>query len=91
MKKIRAIVLGKVQGVNFRMYTRQKAKQLGVCGYVSNLENGNVEIVATGENEQLDALIQWAKSGSPSAIVNSLEIEEITGNGEQFESFEIRY
>ena len=91
MKKIRAIVLGKVQGVNFRMYTRQKAKQLGVCGYVRNLENGNVEIVATGENEQLDALIQWAKSGSPSAIVNSLEIEEITGNGEQFESFEIRY
>ena len=64
MKKIKAIVLGKVQGVGFRMYTRAQARQLGVCGYVRNLCNGNVEIVAKGEARAVDELLEWAKSGS---------------------------
>ena len=91
MKKIRAIVSGRVQGVSFRMYTRAQARQLGVCGYVRNLRNGNVEIVAEGEVEAVDALMDWAKTGSPSAIVKNLEIEVKTINDEEFEGFEIRY
>ena len=90
MKKIKAIVSGKVQGVGFRMYTRQKAQQLGVRGYVRNLANGDVEIVAIGAIEQVDALLQWAKSGPPSARVDNLEIEAIALNVEEFEGFEIR-
>ncbi len=78
MKKIRAIVSGKVQGVSFRMYTRTQARQLGVRGYVRNLRNGDVEIVAFGEAAKVDALMEWAKSGSPSAVVNNLEVEVIT-------------
>ncbi|ELS03471.1 acylphosphatase [Xenococcus sp. PCC 7305] len=91
MKRIRAIVSGKVQGVSFRMYTRAQARQLGVCGYVRNLRNGKVEIVAAGEIEQVDALMEWAKYGSPSAIVKNLEIEVKTINDEEFAGFEIRY
>ncbi len=91
MKRIRAIVSGKVQGVSFRMYTRAQARQLGVRGYVRNLRNGNVEIVAAGEAEQVDSLMDWAKSGSPSAIVKNLEIAVITDNAEEFAGFEIRY
>ena len=91
MKKIKAIVSGRVQGVSFRIYTRTQARKLGVCGYVRNLNNGNVEIVATGEANQLDALMNWAKSGSPSAIVKNLEIEVIANNVEEFNGFEIRY
>ena len=91
MKKIKAIVSGKVQGVSFRMYTRAQARQLGVLGYVRNLRNGNVEIVATGETEAVDTLMDWAKSGSPSAVVKNLEIVVITDNIEEFEGFEIRY
>ncbi len=91
MKKIKAIVSGKVQGVSFRMYTRAQARQLGVCGYVRNLSNGNVEIVAEGKAEAVDALINWAKSGSPSAVVKNLEIEVMTNNLEEFQGFEIRY
>ena len=91
MKKIRAIVSGKVQGVSFRMYTRTQARQLGVRGYVRNLRNRDVEIVAFGEAAKVDALMEWAKSGSPSAVVNNLEVEVITDDDEEFEGFEIRY
>ena len=90
-KKIRAIVSGKVQGVGFRIYTRTQARKLGVYGYVQNLRNGDVEIVAFGEAEKIDALMEWAKSGSPSAVVNNLEVEVITDDDEEFEGFEIRY
>lgn len=90
MKKIKAIVSGKVQGVSFRMYTRAQARQLGVRGYVRNLANGDVEIVATGETAKVDALLKWASSGSPEAVVNNLKVEVIT-DVEEFKSFEIRY
>ena len=90
MKIIKAIVSGKVQGVGFRMYTQQKAQQLGVRGYVRNCQNGDVEIIATGEVEAVDALIQWAESGSPSAVVNNLKVEVII-DVEEFKDFEIRY
>ena len=91
MKKIRVIVSGRVQGVGFRMYTRAQARQLGVNGYVRNLRNGDVEIVACGEAEAVDALMDAAQSGSPSAVVNNLEVEVIDDNIEEFEGFEIRY
>ena len=90
MKIIKAIVSGKVQGVGFRMYTQQKARQLGVRGYVRNLVNGDVEITAAGETKQVDALLQWSKSGSPSAVVENLEIE-VLKDVEEFKDFEIRY
>ncbi len=90
MKKIRAIVSGKVQGVGFRMYTRQQAKQLGLRGYVRNLSNGNVEIVAIGKTESIDALLKWAKFGSPSAVVSNLDVEILERNVEEFIGFEIR-
>ena len=90
MKKIRAIVSGRVQGVGFRMSTLQQAKQIGVSGYVRNLMNGNVEIVALGKTEKVEELLQWAKSGPPSARVNNLEVEVIANDGEEFVGFEIR-
>jgi acylphosphatase len=90
MKKIRAIASGQVQGVSYRMYTRQKARQLGVTGYVRNLRNGDVEIVAAGEDEAVDELIKWASSGSPSAVVSDVRVEIIT-DVEEFKDFAIRY
>ena len=90
MKKIRAIVSGKVQGVGFRMSTLRKARQIGVTGYVLNLMNGDVEIVALGKAEKVDALLKWAELGPPSAIVNNLEIEVVANDGEEFEDFAIR-
>ena len=90
MKKIKAIVSGKVQGVGFRMYTRTQAKHLGVSGYVRNLRNGDVEIVAAGKAEKVDTLMEWAKSGSPSAVVNNLKLEVMDYSEEKLSDFEIR-
>ena len=90
MKKIQAIASGKVQGVGFRMYTQSKAEELGVVGFVQNLIDGTVKIVAAGEDDKVDTLIDWAKSGSPPAKVNNLEIETMEYLAEEFDRFEIR-
>lgn len=90
MKKIRAIVSGKVQGVGFRIYTRAQARQLGISGFVRNLRNGKVEIVAAGQAERIGKLVKWAQSGSPSAQVNNLQLEDMEYIDEEFRDFEIR-
>ena len=90
MKKIQAIVLGKVQGVGYRMYTQTQAEQLGLVGFVQNLSDGTVKIVAAGEDDKVDALIDWAKSGSPSARVDDLQTEVMKYQEEEFDRFDIR-
>ena len=90
MKKIQAIVLGKVQGVGYRMYTQTQAEQLGLVGFVQNLSDGTVKIVAAGEDDKVDALIDWAKSGSPSARVDHLQTEVMKYQEEEFDRFDIR-
>lgn len=90
MKKVRAIASGKVQGVGFRMYTQTQAEQLGVVGFVQNLIDGTVKIVAAGEDDKVDSLIYWAKSGSPSAKVDDLQTEIMEYQEGEFTRFEIR-
>jgi acylphosphatase len=81
-------ITGKVQGVFYRQSTVEKARQLGVVGYVINLPDGRVFIKATGTAQQLDALEAWCRVGPPKAIVSQVE----TGFAplEQFSKFEIR-
>ena len=74
----------------FRHHTRQQALKLGLCGYVKNLVNGDVEIVAQGDDLQVDRLIEWSKSGSPAAEVNNLQLETMSDEDE-FPDFAIRY
>ena len=90
MKQVKITVSGKVQGVCFRYYTRQQALKLGLHGYVKNLVNGDVEIVAQGNSSQVDRLIEWSKSGSPAAEVNNLKLE-IMSHDDEFPDFAIRY
>jgi acylphosphatase len=54
----RVLYSGGVQGVGFRYTARQIAEQFPVAGYVRNLPNGNVELVAEGEADQVDAFLQ---------------------------------
>ncbi len=55
-------VSGKVQGVGFRFRTRLKALKLEITGWVKNLPDGRVEIVAQGEKNNLNELLNWIKS-----------------------------
>jgi acylphosphatase len=81
---------GRVQGVFFRESTRVEAERLGVTGWVANLPDGRVEIVAEGPREQLEALIRWARRGPPDARIDALEVawEEATG---EWDSFQVRW
>ena len=90
MKKVKAIVMGRVQGVWFRANTMQEAKLLGVRGYARNLPDGSVEIVAEGEASAVDGLIAWAGDGPPLAVVRHVRIEDLDYD-EEFPNFAIRH
>lgn len=76
MKRITAIVHGRVQGVGFRYSTQREAQRLGVTGYVRNQPDDTVEIVAEGTAAQLEALIAWAHQGPPNAQVTQVAVTE---------------
>ena len=90
MKKVKAIVLGRVQGVWFRANTMQEAKLLGVRGYARNMADGSVEIVAAGETAAVDALIAWVGEGPPLAVVRQVRVEELDYD-EEFSNFGVRH
>ncbi|MBX9782522.1 MAG: acylphosphatase [Chitinophagaceae bacterium] len=87
LKTVSIIVTGKVQGVWYRRYTADKAKELHITGFVQNMPDDSVYILATGAAEQLDALVQWCYTGSPKSKVETVEVKEENLQG--FESFEI--
>ena len=76
-KCIRALVSGRVQGVFFRDSTRRQARQLGLTGHAINLADGRVEVIACGQQQQLDQLLGWLHQGPEYAVVNRVEVETI--------------
>ena len=60
-----AWVYGRVQGVGFRYTTQYEAKRLGLTGYAKNLDDGSVEVVACGEEGQVEKLILVACFAGP--------------------------
>jgi len=89
-KRFRAIVHGRVQGVNFRNSTLHQARALGVVGYVRNCWNRTVEVVAEGEGDALRRLASWLHAGPSLAHVSRVEIHwEAPLN--EFAEFEVRF
>ena len=83
MSKVRLLVKGRVQGVFYRHKTREKATSLKLFGWVRNRTDGSVEVEAIGPAEQLKALIEWCKSGPPSARVDSVEVQWLAEEGSE--------
>lgn len=69
MAAARFIVSGTVQGVFFRASTREEAARLDLSGVATNLSNGDVDVLAIGDSDALDALEQWLRRGPPMAVV----------------------
>ena len=86
----RLLVGGRVQGVGFRYFTIRLAEDYGINGYVRNLPDGQVEIVAEGEKQSVDGFIEKASKGPWSARVTEVKTFIETPEG-QFESFGVRY
>lgn len=87
LKTVSIIVSGKVQGVWYRKYTLDKAVELKLTGFVKNLPDDTVYILATGTAEQIQQLITWCWMGSPKSKVSNVIVEE--GELMEFERFGI--
>ena len=72
MTEIHVRVTGVVQGVGFRWFVRERARRLGLSGWVRNLPDGSVEVVASGENGQVDLLRAELTNGPSGASVEAL-------------------
>ncbi len=70
---VRCIVTGRVQGVFFRAFTQQQAQAMDIQGWARNLADGSVEVVACGEQGNVDKLRHWLHQGSPMSDVHSVE------------------
>lgn len=86
----RVVISGRVQGVNFRYYTRSMARQVGAVGWVRNLPDGNVEAVIEGAPEVVEEVISWCWNGPPSGRVDNVLVQEESPTGE-FADFDIKY
>jgi acylphosphatase len=73
----RCFVSGRVQGVFYRASTRQKATELGCAGYARNLPDGRVEVLAVGEPQAVQGLLDWLWRGSPAAEVKLVDVQEV--------------
>ena len=77
-----AEVRGQVQGVGFRMSTRDVARRLGLAGFARNLDDGRVEVEVEGPEREVDEILEWLRSGPPWANVNSVDVTEREPTGE---------
>ena len=90
MEKRQFTIYGRVQGVGFRFYTMRQAQKLMLSGSVKNLSDGSVLVIAVGIEDQIAAMRQWLKTGSPAARVDRIIEQEYIGERE-FMDFKIEY
>ena len=80
MIKKRFRIYGHVQGVGFRYFTWKQALKIGVTGFVRNLADGTVEVIAVGSESQIEALDAWLQEGPRTARVNQVLVEDYLGD-----------
>ena len=90
VKCITLKIIGEVRGRGYRYSSRQEAVKRGLTGYVRNLPNGSVELVAEGEEQDLKDFVDWCYTGVGSAMVRRIDIRWSDSTSE-FSDFLIRY
>ena len=91
MMRITACAKGRVQGVGYRYFVTDCARETGVSGFVKNMPDGSVTIVAEGSNDALDTFVRMLQTHSTKAIrVNALEVIRSEPTGE-FSGFGIQW
>jgi len=78
-----AVIRGRVQGVFFRAETRDRARSLGLSGWVRNAPDGSVEAVFEGDRERIVSILDWCRLGPGLAEVDGLDIAWEEPRGEE--------
>jgi acylphosphatase len=89
-RAFQAFISGEVQWVGFRAFTRSQAFQLGLTGYVRNLPDGRVEVMAEGEEAALEAFLEKLHRGPGSARVENVAVTWQKPGG-KYVDFQITY
>lgn len=89
IKQVQLNITGFVQGIFFRASAQNAARKLQLAGFVRNLPNGSVEVVAEGEEAFLNRLIDWCRKGPPGARVDNVSISWKNAE-KKFNGFNIR-
>lgn len=89
MSAVRFIVKGRVQGVGFRWFVTREAARLDLAGYVRNLPDGTVEVVAQGPEAALASLESALAHGPPAAHVSSVDKADIPQQAELAKPFDV--
>lgn len=88
-RRVRILVSGRVQGVFYRASARDKALSLSLTGWVCNLADGGVEVLAEGSHAGIASFIEWCACGPRLARVDKLEVIDEPYAGE-FSGFDVR-
>jgi acylphosphatase len=88
-ERVHLLIRGRVQGVWYRASACERARELGLRGWVRNRSDGQVELEAEGPRETLEALMAWCQKGPPMARVDRVEAEWGSAEG-AYSSFEVR-
>jgi acylphosphatase len=90
MLELRAIFKGRVQGVGFRWTVVERGERFGLTGFVKNLSNGSVEVIAQGKQTDLEAFIKNLKEDPDGARIESVQ-QEFREMIEKYHSFTIKH
>jgi acylphosphatase len=82
VKRAHVVVRGSVQGVFFRVETRERARSLGLAGRVRNAPNGTVEAAFEGDDDRVEEMIEWCRHGPAGAMVEDVEVTWVEPEGE---------
>ncbi|MGH6874882.1 MAG: acylphosphatase [Aestuariivirgaceae bacterium] len=82
-KAVKVIIRGRVQGVGYRDWIERQARPAGLAGYVRNRRDGSVELVISGSDSQIAAMLEQCRQGPRLAAVEDLEVlaDEWAGEG----------
>jgi acylphosphatase len=81
-------VTGQVQGVFFRARTREQAGRLGITGWVRNDPDGSVAAHFEGDQDAVEAIVEWCREGPPRARVERVDVREVEPTGAR--DFDVR-
>ena len=89
-RRVHVVVLGDVQGVGFRWFTRERAQHAGIRGWVRNMPDGNVELVAEGAPASVQRFLDAVRRGPSRSRVTDLQIRDEKTEQELAPGFDIR-